>query len=136
MDGNLIEGNNNENTDPNTIKIYYFVRNLAIFEQEDFSEKETLTPILTQFSTLCQSVNEQSSKIQNVIFTFTLPKDKEVKVEYEGEYLTETKRQTNDNLIIQYFAITNPIENTEVNVYGNENEYKTFQIEFSKNYFP
>ena len=28
------------------------------------------------------------------------------------------------------------VENTYVKVYGNENEYKTFQIEFSKNYFP
>ena len=134
MDGNIIEGNNNENT----IKIYYFDRvpGYAVFEQEDYSEKITLTPILTQFSNLCQSLHEESSEIQNVIFAFTLPKDKEVKVEYEGQYLTETKRQINGNLIVQYFTITNPIENTYVKVYGNENEYKTFKIEFSKNYFP
>ena len=132
------EDNNDEKEKNNTIEAFYFSSypGYSIFEHEDYSEKILFTPIITHFSNLCQSLNENTSHPEKVTFIFTVPKDEKVKLEYEGIFLNETKIITDDDLITQIFSISNPIENTDIKVYPNENEYKTFKIEFSKNYFP
>ena len=130
---------NDDNINTNIIYGEYIDKTpgITIFEHEEFSEKVSFNPIITYFTNLCQSLFEESSQPQNIILTFDVPLNRKVKVKYLNNFIEETKSEIKNNYISQTFTITNPIEDEIIKVFptDDEEDYKEFKIEFSKNYF-